>query len=96
LVHSRPAAHKVLDPGTLGFSAAQSILLRRDPGTLGASQPDPGPFLNAQICRSNDVGRSPTSSGMFPGLISWLDEWLANVRFESSGGEVIELRFEAD
>jgi len=75
-----------------------------DPGTLGAILPDPGTFLDVQICWSNELGRSPTFSEMFPSLIHWLDEWLdkssytglANVRFESSGGEVIELRFGID
>jgi hypothetical protein len=75
-----------------------------DPGTLGAIPPDPGVFLDVQICWSNEVGRSPTFSEMLPSLISWLDEWLdkssytglANVRFEASGGEVIELRFGVD
>ena len=74
------------------------------PGTLGAIPPDPAPFLNVQICWSNEVGRSPTFSEMFPSLISWLDDWLdkssctglANVRFQSSGGEVIDLRFGVD
>jgi hypothetical protein len=72
-----------------------------DPGTLGAILPDPGTFLDVQICWSNEVGRSPTFSEVSPSLISWLGEWLdkssytglANVRFESSGGEVIDLRF---
>ena len=75
-----------------------------DPGTLGAILPDPGTFLDVQICWSSEVGRSPTFSEMFPSLIHWLDEWLdkssytdlANVRFESSSGEVIELRFRVD
>jgi len=72
-----------------------------DPGTLGAILPDPGTFLDVQICWSNEVGRSPTFSDVFPSLISWLDDWLdkssytglANVRFKSGSGEVIELRF---
>ena len=75
-----------------------------DPGTLGAILPDPGTFLDVQICWSNEVGRSPTFSEMFPSLIHWLDDWLdktsytglANVRFKSSGGEVVELRFGID
>ena len=71
-----------------------------DPGTLGAIPPHPETFLNVQICWSNEAGRSPTFSEMLPNLISRLDEssytGLANVRFESSGGEVIELRFGVD
>ena len=75
-----------------------------DPGTLGAILPDAGTFLDVQICWSNEVGRSPTFSEVSPSLISWLDEWLdkssytglANVRFETSDGQVIQLRFGED
>ena len=75
-----------------------------DPGNLGAILPDPWPFLNVQICWSNEEGRSPTFSEILPSSISWLDDWLdkssyaalANVRFETSGGDVIERRFGAD
>jgi len=70
------------------------------PGTLGAIPPDPAPFLNVQICWSNEVGRSPTFSEMLPSLISWLDDWLdkssyiglANVRFENADGKSWEIR----
>ncbi len=75
-----------------------------DLGTLGAILSDPGTFLDVQICWSNEVGRSPTFSEVSPSLISWLDEWLdkssysgvANVRFETSDGQVIQLRFGED
>jgi hypothetical protein len=70
-----------------------------DPGTLGFVCESSGPSLKVQIYWSKEVGRSPTSSEILPSLISWLDEWLvngsctgiANVRFESVSGEVIEL-----
>ena len=47
-----------------------------DPGTLGAIQPDSGPFLDVQIRWSHEVGRSPTFSEILPSLISWLVDWL--------------------
>lgn len=71
-----------------------------DPGTLGVFRECPGVSLTIQIWWSNDIGRSPTCSEVVPSLISWLDDCLdksshtglANVRFETSGGEVIEFR----
>jgi hypothetical protein len=77
---------------------------RIDPGFLGAILPDPVTFLDVQICWSSEAGRSPTFSEVSPSLISWLDDWLdkssytglANVRFESSDGQVIQLRFGVD
>lgn len=75
-----------------------------DPGTLGAILEYSGPSLNVQICWSNEAGGSSAFSKMLPSLFSWLDQWLdkgsysdlANVRYDSSVGEVIELRFGID
>ena len=75
-----------------------------DLGTLGVILPSTGPSLIVQICWSNEVGRSPTSSEILPSLISWLDEWLdqssytglANALYKSSGESVVEIRLGVD
>jgi hypothetical protein len=72
-----------------------------DPGTLGPTLEQLRLSLNTQSCKPKEVSCSPALAELHLSLISWLDDWpykssyadLANVRFESSGGKNLEVKF---